>query len=297
MWVEVRDDGAGFTEGDVGKGHGLELVRERLPEGAALELSRQGTGMVAGMVVRLRLPAAVRGMMRAFLLDDEALAVKRLRRMLEETGQVEIAGTATDPVDALALVRAAQPEVLFLDIQMPGLTGFEFLERLSALGAAEPLVVFTTAFNEYALRAFEVNSVDYLVKPVAAEQLARALRKVERVLGSGAPREPLQALVAQLSAALQKKEPAYPVRISSKLGDKVELIELARVSHFYAEDKLTFAAAGGRQHILDLTIAELEERLDPAAICARAPFDDGESRLRAGAVSVFRGQDAGAVEG
>jgi len=196
---------------------------------------------------------------RAFLLDDEELAIKRLRRLLEDTGRVTIAGTSTDPVDALAAVERLDFDVLFLDIQMPEWDGFEFLSRLRQ----EPLVVFTTAFNQYALRAFEVNSIDYLVKPVEAEQLQRALRKIERVLVGAAPREPLQSLVAQLSAALRKAEPAYPTRISSKLGDKVELIDLARVTHIYAEEKLTFAAAGAKSYILDTTIAELETRLDP----------------------------------
>lgn len=199
-------------------------------------------------------------MIRAFLLDDEPLAIRRLSRMLEETGKVTIVGTATDPVTALDTIRHAAFDLLFLDIQMPELTGFEFLARLQDV---EPLVVFTTAFNEYALRAFEVNSIDYLVKPVAAEALARALRKVERVLGDPASREPLQALVAQLSAALQKKEPAYPARISSKIGDKVEFIELSRVTHFYADEKLTFAAAGAKSYIIDNTIADLETKLDP----------------------------------
>lgn len=200
-------------------------------------------------------------MIRAFLLDDEPLATRRLARLLEETGKVVIAGQSNDPVAALDEARAIGFDVLFLDIQMPELSGFDFLARLRE---KEPLVVFTTAFSEHALRAFEVNSIDYLVKPVSADALARALRKVERLLGDPAPREPLQALVAQLSAALTKKEPSYPTRISSKIGDKVEFIDLARVTHFYADEKLTFAAAGVKSYIIDNTIAELETRLDPA---------------------------------
>ena len=199
-------------------------------------------------------------MIRAFLLDDEPLATKRLARMVEETGKVAIAAISNDPVAALDLAAQTEFDVLFLDIQMPELTGFEFLARLQD---KEPLVIFTTAFNEYALRAFEVNSIDYLVKPVTAAALERALRKVERLLGDPTPREPLQSLVAQLSAALQKKGPAYPARISSKIGDKVEFIELTRVTHFYAGEKLTFAATGAKSYILESTIAELEAKLDP----------------------------------
>lgn len=198
-------------------------------------------------------------MIRAFLLDDEPLATKRLQRMLEETGRVEIAGVANDPVDALDAVRGLEYDVLFLDIQMPGLTGFEFLARLEG----DPLVVFTTAFNEYALAAFEVNSIDYLVKPVESDKLDRALRKVERVLGEKGARPPVQDLVKQLTAALQQQAPAYPERLSSKIGDKIEFIDLARVTHIYAEDKLTFAATAAKQYVIDPTIAELESKLDP----------------------------------
>ena len=199
-------------------------------------------------------------MIRAFLLDDEPLATKRLSRLLLETGKVEVAGTSSDPIDALEKVRQLEFDVLFLDIQMPELNGFEFLARLDG---RDPLVVFTTAFDQYALKAFEVNSVDYLVKPVDAEHLARALRKVERMLGDAAPRPPLADLVAQITAALQSKKEDYPSRISSRLGDKTEFIELRQVTHIFAEEKFTFAVARGKQYILDATIAQLEARLDP----------------------------------
>src|SRR5947208_15251033 len=101
--------------------------------------------------------------MRAYLLDDEELALKRLSRMLAETGGVEIAGASTDAVIAVDEVLQLRPDVVFLDIQMPGLNGFEFLEKLEDF---QPLVIFTTAYHEHALRAFEVNSLDYLLKPV-----------------------------------------------------------------------------------------------------------------------------------
>lgn len=192
--------------------------------------------------------------MRAFLIDDEPLALSRLERMLRERGEVEIAGKSSDPVEALDAVARIQPDVLFLDIEMPGLSGFDVLARLNP----QPLVVFTTAYSQYALQAFEVNSVDYLLKPVEREQLDRALRKLERQ--QSAPRPDVSALLQQLLAA---RAPEYPARLSSKVGDKVELIELSRVTHLFAEDKLTFAATESRNHILDLTIAELEARLNP----------------------------------
>jgi two-component system LytT family response regulator len=193
-------------------------------------------------------------MIRAFLVDDEELATRRLARMLKETGKVEVVGVSNDPLEALAKMPDVEFDVLFLDVQMPEISGFELLARLDG----EPLVVFVTAFNEFALRAFDVNSVDYLVKPVERDLLNRAIRKLERLRGE--PRPPLTDLVRQVTAALA---PAYPERLSSKVGDKVEFIDLSRVTHLYAEDKLTFAAASGKNYVLDLTIAELEGKLDP----------------------------------
>ena len=122
-------------------------------------------------------------MIRAFVVDDEPLAVKRLARLLEETGRVELAGTSIDPVDALAALTEHPVDVLFLDIQMPGMTGFEMLGMMDP----QPLVVFTTAFDQYALQAFEVNSIDYLLKPIEERHLARALDKIERLRTSAEP--------------------------------------------------------------------------------------------------------------
>src|SRR4051794_5461838 len=98
-------------------------------------------------------------MFKAYLVDDERLAVQRLTRLLEATGRVEIAGSAIDPEAAVAFLRSQPVEVLFLDIQMPGMTGFELLDRLDD----HPLVIFTTAYDRYALNAFAVNSIDYLL--------------------------------------------------------------------------------------------------------------------------------------
>ena len=125
--------------------------------------------------------------MRAFLVDDEALALKRLQRMLAATKRVQIAGLSSDPVEAVPAILQAKPDILFLDIEMPGMSGFEMLAHLQP----QPWVVFTTAYDRYALEAFGVNSVDYLLKPIEAAQLDRALDKIERMRGSGrhAPRD------------------------------------------------------------------------------------------------------------
>ena len=114
--------------------------------------------------------------LRAYLVDDEPLALKRLGRLLEESGRVEVIGSCTDPVEALSELGCNPPDLLFLDIEMPGMSGFELLARL----IPQPMVIFTTAYDQYALRAFEDHSIDYLLKPIERVRLARALEKVER---------------------------------------------------------------------------------------------------------------------
>jgi len=202
-------------------------------------------------------------MIRAFVVDDEPLAVRRLKRMLDETGRVEVAGTSSDPVDALAALSETAVDVLFLDIQMPGMTGFEMLGMMDR----QPLVVFTTAYDQYALRAFEVNSIDYLLKPIEERHLERALDKIERLRASASPAPDWKAMAEQLAGALRQSgsgPPAeYPERIASRLGDRTRILELAGVTHFFAQEKLTYAAAEGKNHVVDHTISDLELKLDP----------------------------------
>jgi two-component system LytT family response regulator len=196
--------------------------------------------------------------MRAYLVDDEPLAVARLRHLLDETGRVDIVGSAVDPRTALEDVRRTRPDVLFLDIEMPGTSGFDLLE---GIGEPQPLVVFTTAYAEYALEAFKVNSIDYLLKPVERVELDRALSKLERILDGGGARGDLTRLLGQVREALSRSEPEFLVRVAARVGERVELVDVADVTFFYAKDKLTMAVTAAREHALDTSIAELEQRL------------------------------------
>jgi two-component system LytT family response regulator len=186
--------------------------------------------------------------------------------LLADLDQVAIAGSATDPAKALEFLSGEEGksiDVLFLDIQMPGITGFELLSRMPQ----QPFVIFTTAYDEYALRAFEVNSIDYLLKPIEPEQLERAVRKLERLRPIAKPAwqqsSELPQLLRDLASSLRGERPQYPRRIASRVGERISFIDLESVTHFQALDKLTFAIAGGRQHSVDQTIADLERRLDP----------------------------------
>ena len=202
--------------------------------------------------------------LRAYLVDDEPLAIERLGRLLVSAGGLRIAGSATDPAEALDFLNRESIDVLFLDIQMPGMNGFELLSRLNE----QPFVIFTTAYDEYALKAFEVNSIDYLLKPIEPELLARALKKLERLRPSARQdwqRNPeLPALLKVLAASLRGERAEYPRRIATRVGERISFLDLDAVTHFVASDKLTYAVANGRQHCVDQTIAELERRLDPA---------------------------------
>jgi two-component system LytT family response regulator len=203
--------------------------------------------------------------LRAYLVDDEPLAIERLTRLLAPFDNLQIVASATDPAQALEYLNNESDEpidVLFLDIQMPVLNGFDLLAKLKV----QPFVIFTTAYDEYALRAFEVNSIDYLVKPVETTQLARALKKLGRLRPVPKPdwqRDPT-ALLEQLAASLRAPQPDYPRRIASRVGERISFLDLEQVTHFMAHDKLTYAVVNGHRHSIDQTIAELERRLDPA---------------------------------
>ncbi len=194
--------------------------------------------------------------LRVYIVDDEPLAVKRLMRLLRQTRRVEIVGSTVDPGKAVEFLSHQNVDAVFLDIQMPGMTGFELLQRLPK----EPAVVFTTAFDRFALDAFEVNSVDYLVKPIEVERLEKALTKLERLRGTPqgiAETEQIRALARELTRK-------FPERISSRIGERVVFVEISKITHFYAKDKLTYAATASKDYAVDITISELEEKLDPA---------------------------------
>jgi two-component system LytT family response regulator len=196
---------------------------------------------------------------RAYVVDDEPLAVDRLVRLLGQTGRVTLVGSATSPRRARAFLRTHDVDLLFLDISMPGMTGFELLADLPAA----PCVVFTTGYDEYALQAFRVTSIDYLLKPIEFSDLQRALDKFERFRGQPRPDSDLQDLRREILAALQAPPPEYPSRLASRLGGRVCFLDLSSVTHIYAEDKLTYAVADGKAHCIDATLSDLEARLDP----------------------------------
>ena len=197
-----------------------------------------------------------KSLLRVYLVDDESLALKRLTRLLRQTHRVDIVGSTVIPDEAVKFLSQNTVDAVFLDIQMPGMTGFELLQKLPK----EPAVVFTTAYDRFALEAFEVNSIDYLLKPIELDRLEKALSKVERLQGT----PQAQSESEQLRAIARELTRKFPERIASRLGERVVFVEVGKVTHFYAKDKLTYAATSSKDYVIDATISELEAKLDPA---------------------------------
>lgn len=198
--------------------------------------------------------------LRVFLIDDEPLALKRLSRLLAETGKIEIIGQTTEPLKALQIIPKTQADAIFLDIQMPELTGFELLQNLENY----PPVIFTTAFDEFALKAFEVFSVDYLLKPIEAERLEKALEKLEKIISE---KQSDTANLQKLLESLAKDSFIQPIRpfekIASRIGGKVTILNASEIVRFYSEDKITFAQnAEGKSFPVEQSLLELEDKLD-----------------------------------
>ena len=194
--------------------------------------------------------------LRVYLVDDEPLALKRLGRLLEATGRVQIVGRALDPAHALAEMAEQSLDVVFLDIHMPGLSGLELAKRVSP----RTMVVFTTAYEHHAVAAFEVNAVDYLLKPIGRDRLHATLDRLaarrDDPSGRGM-RDTLERLARHLRPA------AHLDHLASRVGERVQLIQVSDVTHVFARDRATYAATATTEHMLDVTILELERKLDP----------------------------------
>lgn len=193
--------------------------------------------------------------LRCYAVDDEELPLATLVRLLRRRPEVEVAGWQCDPVAAKDQIDELRPDALFLDIHMPEWDGFALLARLEH----RPQVVFLTAYEQYAVQAFEVNSVDYLLKPVSDAALDRALARL--TASSGASRETAWEIARQVLEALQGK--LWRERVAIRKGEFVTLLPVQEVACFVAEARATYAWTPGGKHLLDQSLAELEAELDP----------------------------------
>ena len=189
---------------------------------------------------------------KVLIVDDEPHAREILSEYLAEYPQFTIVGECANGYEAVKAVAERAPDLLFLDIQMPKLDGFEVLELLDA----KPQVVFVTAYDEYAVRAFEVHALDYLVKPFTAERFASVVARAEAaVLGSAS--QPLAGV-----AAAARKKPLQ--RIAFKEGGAIEVVPVQRIDYIEAQDDYVHVFTRGEKHAKQQTLTELEQLLDPA---------------------------------
>jgi two-component system LytT family response regulator len=196
---------------------------------------------------------------KALVVDDEPPARAKLVRLLRDDGRFELAGEAADGVAAVAQIEASRPDLLLLDVQMPGLTGFEVLHAVGA--TACPKVIFSTAHDRYALEAFDAHAVDYLLKPYDAERFRVALDKAcAQLRAGGGDAAILEAVLARYPGANGR----YLERLVVKREDGWIPIPLDRVRRLSAEGKHVRVYEAGGEHLIRESLAELEARLDPA---------------------------------
>lgn len=188
--------------------------------------------------------------MTALVVDDERVARNRLKRMLARIDGVKVVGEASNGEEALENVAVLEPELIFLDIRMPEMDGLELARRLPD----HARVVFTTAYDEYAVQAFEASAVDYLLKPIEAERLAAAVDKVRRLHQPAQPEE-LERLLRRLA------ERDEPPRITARRGDTIRVFDPRGISRFYAQDRYTAFHSEGSDYLLEESIVSLGKRL------------------------------------
>jgi len=197
---------------------------------------------------------------RVLIVDDEPKARKRLIRLLGEHPGVDVIGEAGDGLNALEQIQASHPDLVLLDIQMPEMTGFDVLEEIPE--NEMPLVVFVTAYDQYAIRAFDVNAVDYLLKPVSPERLAKALGRVSEAasrLDSSMAADQIRRLADSVFGSRRRTLE----RVVGRRGGKLQVLQVGAVEVLAAEDELVFACAAQGRLLTNYTLKALESRLDP----------------------------------
>jgi two-component system LytT family response regulator len=202
-------------------------------------------------------------MLRVLIVDDEPLARTRLRDLLRPETDMEVVGEAEDGVEAVEALARLEPDLLFLDIQMPGLDGFGVLEQAAFL---PPAIVFVTAFDKHALRAFDVHAMDYLLKPFEVERFDEALGLVRSRLQTtrtsptptGDPSPDWRAMLLEL-----RQQPAHIERVAIRLGDRISYVRLQDVDWIEAEGNYVRLHVRDRSHLLRRALRTIAEELDP----------------------------------
>jgi two-component system LytT family response regulator len=193
--------------------------------------------------------------LKTIIIDDEPLARQVIREFLQAFPQIDVIAECENGRQAVTAINQHKPDLIFLDVQMPGLNGFQVLEKIEHL----PAIIFSTAYDEYAIRAFEVNAVDYLLKPFDRERFAAAVqRALERRAGVGTEMERLLRL-------LQHAQPtgSFSDRLLVRNGEKIVPVRVADIEWLEAADDYAMLHAGSARHLCSLGLGEIEKRLNP----------------------------------
>jgi DNA-binding LytR/AlgR family response regulator len=194
--------------------------------------------------------------MRTLIVDDEPPARERLKRLLDDIEGVALIGEAEDGAQAVEMIERERPDLVLLDIQMPGLDGFGVVEALDD----PPPVIFVTAYDQYAIRAFEVSALDYLLKPFSRERLEKAIRRAQEA------RAEEQDVAARLGPLLESlaAQGHYLTRLAVRERDRIRVLDVSEVDWIGIEDEQVVVHVGERRYSIRRTLTELEARLDPS---------------------------------
>ena len=196
--------------------------------------------------------------LKALIVDDEQLARDELQYLLTSIEDVEVVAQGKNGIEAIDLVPRLEPDVVFLDVQMPGMDGFDVLRTLSKEDV--PGVIFLTAYEQHALRAFEVHALDYLLKPVDDERFAAALDRARRHIDSSEKTRAAERILAMLGQNAGK----YATRFAVRTGTRIQIVLVEDIEWIGAAGDYAEFHVGGRSHLLRETMSALEQKLDPA---------------------------------
>lgn len=197
--------------------------------------------------------------LRVVIVDDEPLARERIRSLLGSEPDVEIVGECADGPAAVEAVTRTQPDLIFLDVQMPGMSGFDVLHELN--GTRLPLVIFVTAYDRHALKAFEVHALDYLLKPFKRARFFETVKRAREVLAGKEAAEISRKLLALVSQ--NRPEPEHLTRLAIKTGERVVLVKADAVDYMEAAGNYVVVHAGKENHVMRETLTALEQKLNP----------------------------------
>jgi two-component system LytT family response regulator len=210
-----------------------------------------------------------RAKIKTLIVDDEPIARHNLRALLRSYSDIELVGEAGSGEQAIKLLQAASPDLLFLDVQMPEMNGFEMLKQIDL--AQIPAVIFITAYDQYALKAFEVQALDYLLKPFDderfAQAIARARTQIEQRNAAGLKERLLALLEGEEKISPSSAQPAYEEKFLIKTASRIFFVKVEEIDWIEAADYYVCLHVGDQSHLLRETMAEMEAKLNPAQFC------------------------------